>query len=42
MQLKDIARRLPDEVWVLFEPILPARIWCGNGRPLEPMTFGIN
>ncbi len=33
MQLKDFARRLPDEVWALFEPILPARIWCGNGRP---------
>ena len=33
MQLKDIARRLPEEIWVLFEPILPARIWCGNGRP---------
>lgn len=33
MQLKDIARRLPEEIWVLFEPILPARIGCGNGRP---------
>src|SRR5512143_3489316 len=33
MQLKDIARRLPEEIWALFEPILPARIWCGNGRP---------
>lgn len=33
MQLKDIARCLPEEIWALFEPILPARIWCGNGRP---------
>ena len=33
MQLKDVARRLPDEVWELFEPLLPARLWCGNGRP---------
>jgi transposase len=36
MQLKDFARRLPDEVWDLFEPILPPRIWCGNGR--KPKT----
>jgi transposase len=33
MQLKDIARRLPDEVWAVFEPILPPVIWCGVGRP---------
>ena len=33
MQLKDFAHRLPDEVWELFEPILPRQIWCGNGRP---------
>ena len=32
MQLKDFARRLPDEVWELFEPLLPAVVWCGNGR----------
>ena len=32
MQLKDFARRLPDEVWELFEPLLPAMVWCGNGR----------
>jgi len=36
MQLKDFARCLPDEVWDLFEPILPPRIWCGNGR--KPKT----
>jgi transposase len=33
MQLTDFARRLPDDVWALFEPLLPARVWCGNGRP---------
>jgi len=33
MQLKDFARCLPDEVWDLFEPLLPPRNWCGNGRP---------
>ena len=33
MQLKDLARRLPDEVWAEFEPVLPAVVWAGNGRP---------
>ena len=33
MQLTDFARRLPDDVWALFEPLLPARVWCDNGRP---------
>jgi transposase len=33
MQLTDFARRLPDDVWGLFEPLLPARAWRGNGRP---------
>ena len=33
MQLKNIASHLPEEVWALFEPILPARIRCRNGRP---------
>ena len=33
MQLKDIARCLPEEIWTLFEPILPARIGGGKGRP---------
>jgi transposase len=32
MHLKDIARRLPNEIWVVFEPILPPVIWCGIGR----------
>lgn len=36
MQLKDFARCLPDEVWALFEPMLPPRIWGGNGR--KPKT----
>ncbi len=33
MQLKDLARRLPDDIWVIFEPLLPAKVWVGNGRP---------
>jgi transposase len=33
MQLKDLARRLPDDIWAIFEPLLPARVWVGNGRP---------
>ena len=33
MQLKDLARRLPEDIWVIFEPILPAKVWAGNGRP---------
>jgi transposase len=33
MQLTDFARKVPDEVWALFEPILPPVIWCGNGCP---------
>jgi hypothetical protein len=33
MQLKDFARRLPEEVRAVFEPILPPVVWCGNGRP---------
>jgi transposase len=33
MELKDIARRLPDDIWNTFEPLLPPVVWCGNGRP---------
>ena len=33
MELKDIARELPEEIWTVFEPILPPVVWCGNGRP---------
>ena len=33
MQLTDLARRLPDDIWAIFEPILPAKVWSGNGRP---------
>ena len=33
MQLKDLGRRLPDDIWAIFEPILSARVWAGNGRP---------
>jgi transposase len=33
MQLTDFARALPDDVWTLFEPLLPPVLWCGNGCP---------
>lgn len=33
MKLSDLARRLPEEIWQTFEPILPPVVWCGNGRP---------
>jgi len=33
MRITDFARRLPDEIWVAFEPVLPAVVWCGNGCP---------
>ena len=33
MQLSDFARGVPDEVWAVFEPVLPAVVWQGNGRP---------
>ena len=33
MRRHTIARRLPDEVWALFEPLLPPVVWCGEGRP---------
>ena len=33
MQLTDFARKVPDDVWALFEPILPPVVWCGNGCP---------
>ena len=36
MQLSDFARELPDDVWAIFEPLLPPVHWCGNGR--KPAT----
>lgn len=33
MTFETLARRLPDEIWAAFEPVLPPVIWCGNGRP---------
>ena len=33
MRLKDIARELPEEIWEVFEPLLPKVVWVGNGRP---------
>ena len=33
MKLHTIARRLPDEIWAIFEPVLPPVVWSGEGRP---------
>jgi transposase len=33
MKLTDFARQLPEDVWALFEPLLPPVVWCGNGCP---------
>ena len=32
MQLTDFVRDVPDDVWAVFEPILPPVVWKGNGR----------
>ena len=32
MQLTDFVRGVPDDVWALFEPILPPALWQGTGR----------
>jgi transposase len=32
MQLHAFARRLPDEVWAAFEPVLPPVVSAGEGR----------
>lgn len=33
MQLTDCARKVPEDVWALFAPLLPPVVWCGNGCP---------
>lgn len=42
MELKDIARKLPEEIWEVFEPLLPKVVWVGNGQILRLMQFGSN
>src|SRR2546423_6222831 len=32
MQLTDFVRGVPDDVWAVFEPIMPPVVWKGNGR----------
>jgi transposase len=32
MKLTDFVRGVPDDVWAVFEPILPAVVYKGNGR----------
>jgi transposase len=33
MKLHTLARRLPEEIWATFEPLLPPVVWSGEGRP---------
>jgi transposase len=33
MKLREIAKHLPQDLWAIFEPILPPVEWCGVGRP---------
>jgi hypothetical protein len=33
VRLHTIARRLPDELRAVFEPVLPPVVWSGEGRP---------
>ena len=33
MKQADFARQLPEEIWAVFEPLLPPVVWRGNGRP---------
>jgi len=32
MQLTDFVRGVPDDVWAVFEPLLPPVVWKGKGR----------
>ena len=32
MQLTDFVKGVPDDVWAVFEPLLPAVVYQGNGR----------
>jgi hypothetical protein len=32
MQRTDFVKDVPDDVWAVFEPILPPVVWKGNGR----------
>ena len=36
MNFESLSRRLPDDVWRAFEPVLPPVVWSGNGRPPVP------
>jgi hypothetical protein len=42
MQLTDFARKVPEDVWTLFEPILPPVVWCGNGCPPYDRQPGVS
>ena len=32
MKLTDFVRDVPQDIWAVFEPILPPTVWKGNGR----------
>jgi transposase len=32
MQLTDFVRGVPQDIWAIFDPILPTVVWKGNGR----------
>ena len=42
MQLTDFARKVPEDVWALFAPILPPVVWCGNGGPPYDNRAGLH
>ena len=41
MQLTDFARKVPEEVWRRFEPILPPGVWGGNGGNVSDLLIGV-
>ncbi len=42
MQLTDFVRDVPDDVWAVFEPILPPVVWKGNGRKPKTNRQGLH
>ncbi len=42
MRLHTLARRLPEEVWAVFEPVLPPVVWAGEGRPPASNHAGLH
>ncbi len=42
MKLTDFVREIPDDVWAVFEPLLPPVVWCGNGRKPKGNRDGLH